>query len=95
MIIVAAIKANEGEIEIIIRGRLVVDQDAQWRKHWLLKHLNEFYYRRMHWETLEQQKQELYMDAYKFHGALKNFFKLYQVEPDRRPFRTHSGLESK
>jgi hypothetical protein len=89
------VKANDGEVEIIVRGRLVVDPDRQWRKHWLLKHINEFYWRRFNKRTIEHQKQELYQDAYKFHAAMKNYFKMYQVEPDRKPFRAFGGLETK
>ncbi|MFW6311872.1 MAG: hypothetical protein ACOC1K_06525 [Nanoarchaeota archaeon] len=88
------VKAQNGECEVIIRGRLVVDPDSYWRKHWLLKHLNQFYWRRFNKLRVEQQKQELYQDCYKFHAAIKNFFRLYQVEPDRKPFRSHGGLET-
>jgi hypothetical protein len=87
-------KANDGEVEIIIKARLVIDPDKSWREHWFLKHINDFYWMRYNKPKLEQQKQELYQDAYKFHAALKNYFKMYQVEPDRMPFRAYGGMET-
>jgi hypothetical protein len=88
------VKANFGEVEIIIRARMAVDPTYEWRNHWLLKHILEFYWRTFNLQRSDQQKQELYQDAYKFHAALKNFFKMYQVEPDRAPFRSHGGMET-
>ncbi len=89
------VKANNGEVEIIIRGRLATDPDKQWQNHWFLKHFHDFYWKRLMKTEIDQQKQELYQDCYKFHGNLKTFFRLYQVEPDRQPFRAPSGMETK
>jgi hypothetical protein len=89
------LKANNGECEIIIRGRLAVDPDKQWRKHWFLKHINEWWWESFQDDKKEYERQELYQDCYKFHAAIKSFFKMYQVEPERMPFRAHGGLETK
>lgn len=89
------VKANRGEVEITLRGRLVLDPDHEWRKHWFLKHINKFYWQVLNRGLVEQQKAELYQRVYRFQSALKGFFGLYRVEPEKRGFRATSGLETR
>ena len=86
------IKTNWGEIEIWIYSRLKTDVGDKWKKHWLLKHLNEFFWKRMNYKQFELHKFEVYRDAYNLQHAIKRFLKLQSRQPPEKTFWPELGV---
>lgn len=79
-------KIQSGEIEFFIRPKIEVDYRGEWRKHWLLKHLLKIYNGRILHHEFEKREKELWRDAYRFQGKIKNFLNLRTFIPVPEPF---------
>ncbi len=64
------------DLEIQIYARVVSDYKGTWRKHWLLKHFNDFYRKVIMKSNFEKHKLELYRDAYRLQETIKEYWKL-------------------
>ena len=79
-------KIQDGEIEFFIRPKIEVDYRGGWRKHWLLKHLLKIYNGRILHHEFEKREKELWREAYRFQGKIKNFLNLRTFIPVPEPF---------
>jgi hypothetical protein len=79
-------KINTGEIEIFIRPAVEADYQGTWAKHWLLKHFLRLYNQRILSQEFEKREKELWRDAYKFQGKLKQFLNMRTFIPVPEPF---------
>jgi|TARA_Y100000310_G_scaffold345266_1_gene463227 hypothetical protein len=81
-------KANSGEPEFKIYAKLVVDYQGTWKKHWLLKHLFTWFYKRLILKDLKVHETEFREDLYRFKEAMKTYLKLrtYLPEPEGQKF---------
>lgn len=79
-------KINKGEMEVMIRPRVEVDYRGEWEKHWLLKHYQDFYLRRVLKQELEKRQKDIWREAYRFQGKIKNFLGMRTFIPIPEPF---------
>jgi len=81
-------KTNWGEVEIKIWAKLEGDYQGKWRKHFLLKHLEELFRKRIFKSSFEMHKNEFYREVYRLQNAIKEYLKLrtYLPEPEEKFF---------
>ena len=79
-------KIQTGEIEFFIRPKIEVDYREEWRKHWLLKHLIKIYNQRILEPEFDKREKELWREAYRFQGKIKNFLNMRTFIPVPEPF---------
>jgi len=69
-------KAQKGEIEVSIRGDLILDRYGYWENHWFLKHFLKFFYQRVWKKQREAKKNAVTTDVYKVQNYLKDVLEL-------------------
>jgi hypothetical protein len=74
-------KTNNADIELEIRARLELDYKQTWRKHFLLKHIHEFFKNRIFKGQSEKHRDELYREAYKLQEVIKTFLNMKRYMP--------------
>ena len=81
-------KANWGEPEIKLFAKIVSDYQDKWKNHWLLKHFQTLFWKKIFFKDFEMHRKELYRDIYRFMEALKSYLKLktYLPEPESQQF---------
>ena len=79
-------KIQWGEIEIFFRPKIEVDYTGKWREHWLLKNFHKLYYQRVLNHEFDKREKELWREAYKLQGKVKNFLNLRTFIPVPEPF---------
>ena len=82
------------DLEIQIHARLVSDCNDTWKKHWFLKHFNDFYWKVIMKSNFEKHKLELYREAYRFQETIKEYWKLTRglEEPEHEDEFWPSGV---
>ena len=78
--------AQQGEIEMFFRPRILLDYNNQWEKHWFLKHMKNIYEKRIIHVELEKREKELWRDAYRIQAKIKQFLQLRTFVPVPEPF---------
>lgn len=79
-------KIQWGEIEFFIRPKIEADYKGEWERHWLLKHFHKLYYGRLIKYEFEKREKELWREAYRFQGKIKQFLNLRTFIPVPDPF---------
>ena len=87
-------KINWGDCNVWVTSKLVLDYNKEWKKHWLLNHVDELFHKRIFKEELEEHRIELYRDTYRFVDAIKKFFKLktWLPEEELQRFYPEKGI---
>lgn len=80
------VKGLTGTVRMEFRGRLETEADYSFKKHWLLRNINDFFQKRIYKQELENNRKELYRDLYRFHGMIKKFFDLQIFIPEFEVF---------
>lgn len=80
------IKVHRGEIEIFFRPWIEGDLGDKWKKHWLLKHFQELFEKRIMSQEFEKHEKELWRETYRFQSAVKRFLDLRTFIPTPEPF---------
>ena len=85
------INVQKGEIEIFFRPILQTDYGAgsesnKWENHWLLKHFQRIYEKRIINVEIEKREKELWRDAYRIQSKVKQFLELRTFIPTPEPF---------
>ncbi len=75
------IKLNKGEIELKINSIVEKKYVAEWKKHWLLKHLLDLFTNRIYSDAIDMRKKELYQESYALQNYIKQWFKLKRYLP--------------
>jgi len=83
-----------GEIYITCQAILELDWQGKWRKHWLLKHLLETFWKRVFWKDLEKHKQELYKLSEKFNSAVKDYMEVKKGAKSLGIFWSKRGIKT-
>ena len=83
-------KAQFGEPEIKISGRIVVDPSGEWDKHWFLKGINMLFWKRIWYHEFLKHKKNMVNEVYQFEEHIKTYFKLvtYLPEPEGESYYT-------
>ncbi|MCB9361899.1 hypothetical protein H6504_00550 [Candidatus Woesearchaeota archaeon] len=76
------IKTNVGDVEVAMRGKLILDPYKTWKNHWLLKNFWHFWIHRMYNAQIERQKAHLRREVNRYKDAVRAYFKLPTVRPE-------------
>ncbi len=81
-------KANTGEPEFKIYGKLVYNYTGVWKNHWFLKYFYPLFANRIFLKNLQVHRREFRHDIYRFKEAMKTYLKLktYLPEPEGQRF---------
>ena len=74
------IQTQKGTVEIKTWWFQEYDSEKIWRKHWLLKHLLDFYVNRMFKKEFEAKRGALFRQAKSFQSALKEYFNIFSFD---------------
>ncbi|MBI5391247.1 hypothetical protein HZB02_07190 [Candidatus Woesearchaeota archaeon] len=69
-------QTQQGEIEVEVTAILELDWKKQWRDHWFLKNIEEWYWRGMGRHDFERHRIRLYREAHRFQHKMKMFLQL-------------------
>ena len=64
-------KTNNGEVEVWIRVKHILDPEKKWRTHPILKHFVKLYINRLYKKDIEKSMFMLKNEAYRFQEAMK------------------------
>ncbi len=78
--------AQQGEIEMFFRPKILLDYNNEWEKHKFLKYVKPIYEKRIIHVELEKREKELWRDAYRIHAKIKQFLQLRTFVPVPEPF---------
>jgi hypothetical protein len=80
------IRVNNGELEIFFRPKIEGDYKGTWRTHWLLKHFQDIYEKRIMLQDIEKLEKNLWREAYRIQSKVKDFLNLKTYVPTAPPF---------
>ena len=80
------IKVATGELELFFRPKIEGDYKGTWRAHWLLKHFQDTYEKRILWADIEKMEKNLWRDTYRISAKIKDFLTLRTFVPVPEPF---------
>ena len=78
--------AQNAEIEIFFRPKIVTDYNNGWQNHKFLKYVQPIYEKRILREELEKREKELWRDAYRIQAKVKQYLQLRNFIPVPEPF---------
>lgn len=78
--------AQQGEIEIFFRPRIIADYNGEWEKHRLLKYIKPIYEKRIIHVEIEKREKELWRDVYRLSNKIKQYLQLRTFIPVPEPF---------
>lgn len=70
------IKCDEGELNIEVTAKIVIDPGKKWENHPILKGLNWWFARRLLKNDFDNKETELWRQAYDLQGAIKKYLHL-------------------
>ena len=79
-------RANWGEIEIFIRPAVEADYRGTWENHWFFRHFLKLYNTRILSQEFDKREKELWREAYRFQGRVKQFLNMRNFIPIPEPF---------
>lgn len=80
------IKVQRGELELFFRPKIEADYRATWHNHWLLKHFQDIYEKRIASFDIERYEKNLWREAYRIQSKIKDFLNLKLFVPTAPPF---------
>lgn len=80
------IQVQWGELEIFFNGAVQTDYTNKWEKHWLLKHWQDIYEKRIISQELEKHEKILWREIYRLTGAVKRYLDMRVYVPTAEPF---------
>ncbi len=80
------IKAQHGELRIMIKPYLELEASGAWSNHFLLKYVENYFKLRILKRTLEDHKKELYRESYRLQGMMKKYLELKSFLPEMEVF---------
>ncbi|MDO8480860.1 MAG: hypothetical protein Q7S65_03510 [Nanoarchaeota archaeon] len=89
------IKADKGELEIHLKGKIIrTDLGNKWKDHWLLKHFQDVYEKRILSQDLDKAEKDLWREMYRLQGVIKSYLNLRNFIPVPEPFHpAQYGME--
>ena len=80
------IKAQHGELRLMIKPYVEIETGGSWKDHFLLKYVEQYFKQRILKRTLEDHKKELYRESFRFQGMIKKYLELKTFIPDMEVF---------
>ena len=80
-------KTNKGDIIMRAEAFVMLDWKDEWKSHWLLKHLDEWYVKRWYKSQIEAHKKQLWFEMYNLEDTIKQYLTLHT--PFERPASFH------
>ncbi len=80
------VKAQHGELRLMIKPYLEIEDSGSWNEHFLLKYVEQYFKARILKKNLEDHKKEVYREAYRFQGMIKKYLELKSFLPDMEVF---------
>ncbi len=77
------LKADKGEVEVVIKGYLLEDPDGKVKKHWLGQHFSDFIFKVFLKHVRRNHEIALYTDVQRFQEAVKTYMKLDTYLPEK------------
>ncbi|HLC99161.1 MAG TPA: hypothetical protein VJC00_04095 [Candidatus Nanoarchaeia archaeon] len=74
-------RAQQGEIEVWVKGDLMIDPDDEWKNHWFLKHFLSIMVRRIWRKQRESRKNSTITDTLKLQAFVKESFEVLHFMP--------------
>ena len=78
--------AQNAEIEMFFRAKIVTDYNKEWENHKFLKYMQPIYEKRIIHAELEKREKELWRDAYRIQAKIKQYLQLRTFAPVPEPF---------
>ncbi|MBI2548503.1 hypothetical protein HYW21_04085 [Candidatus Woesearchaeota archaeon] len=79
-------KVQSGEVNVYCKSILESDYTGAWKKNWLMKNLQEIYWRRMVHRTFQEHRLRVMEDADNLKETVKQFFNLTLWEERPKAF---------
>ena len=80
-----------GDMNILIEAWLQLDYKDQWRNHWLMKHIDYWFRKRLYKPQVDSHKKDLWREAYEFAGFVKQY--LNMKNPFEQPEAFHPAMQ--
>ena len=74
-------RAQQGEIEVWVKGDLIIDPNNEWQNHWLLKHFLGLMVRRIWRKQREIKKNSTITDTHKMQAFIKETLEITHFMP--------------
>lgn len=75
-------KADKGDCEVLIRGKVISDAQDTWKNHPILKHFETIFWKRIHKGIYGAYKRELYLQVNRLAEAVKNYMQISTYLPE-------------
>ncbi|MBC8500670.1 MAG: hypothetical protein ISS25_00640 [Nanoarchaeota archaeon] len=85
-------KTWRGSVVMYCDAWLQLDYQNRWSNHWLMRHFDKFFRKRIYKPYWEAHKLELYKKCYDFNKEMKRFLRLKTPVKEPRPFRHVTGI---
>ncbi|MFH1439991.1 MAG: hypothetical protein ABIG89_05465 [Candidatus Woesearchaeota archaeon] len=79
-------KVQKGKVEVLVKAKLRLDPNDEWKNHWFLSMVLELFWKRIYKKHIDMHKQELLKDSYKFNEAVKRLMELNTFTISQKPF---------
>lgn len=80
------IQVQFGEMEIFFNGAVQTDYDSKWNNHWLLKHWQDIYEKRIISQDLDKHEKMLWREVYKLTSVVKRYLDMRVFAATPEPF---------
>jgi hypothetical protein len=86
------ISTNKGDVIIRCKAYLMLDYKHQWRRHPILKHIHNWYIKRIYKKQIDYLKTDLWVTLYKLQDVIKQYMKLKNPYELTKPFHPELGI---
>jgi hypothetical protein len=87
------VKMNKGNPIFRAEAWVMLDWKQEWRKHWLLKHLDPWYVKRWYKSFVDAHKKQLWFELYNFEETIKQYLELNTTVDMPEPYHPNKGFE--
>ncbi|MFC1648157.1 hypothetical protein ACFL1B_01730 [Nanoarchaeota archaeon] len=81
-----------GDVTLLIEAYVQLDYQNKWKDHWLLKHIDNLYRKRIYRSQWDKAKKDLWREMYKFQGYVKQYLEMKVPFEQPEAFHPISGV---
>lgn len=85
-------KTNKGNPIFRVEAWVMLDYKDEWKKHWLLKHFDEWFVKRWFKQQVDMHKRQLWFELYNLEEMMKQYLKLANTFDLPEPFHSPMGF---
>jgi hypothetical protein len=85
-------KTDKGDLIMRVDAWLQLDYMNKWKDHFILKHFDSWYRKRIYKNKIELLKVDLYKAAYRLNNTIKQYLKLKTSYDMPKPFHQEKGI---